>query len=161
MENNENVKPSQAINIAGFILSFFFPVIGLILSIIGLSRSKETGVGKGFSIAGIVISGIKIILGILLAVLVWMFLSNNLPGVINSVTKSLECSEAYDCVLNNDGTYNCKYDSLLHGDTEEITCTKKQVSDYNLTDYDPYFGDYNLDFNPEEFDSKDINLEDN
>ena len=35
--NNEN----NTISIVGFILSFIIPVVGLILSIIGLNKSKE------------------------------------------------------------------------------------------------------------------------
>lgn len=48
--------------IAGFILSFFgvigwlFSVLGLIFSIIGLVKSKELKTGKGYGVAGIVIS---------------------------------------------------------------------------------------------------------
>lgn len=43
--------------VAGFVLSFFGGLLGLIFSIIGLKRSKEPGRGrKGLAIAGIVIS---------------------------------------------------------------------------------------------------------
>ena len=63
MEEN---KKSNTIALIGFMLSFFFGIIGLIFSIIGLKKSKELNGGKCFSIAGIVISSIKIALGILL-----------------------------------------------------------------------------------------------
>jgi len=48
--------------LAGFVLSFFgvigwlFSLLGLIFSIMGLVKSKQVQVGKGFGIAGIVIS---------------------------------------------------------------------------------------------------------
>lgn len=43
--------------IVGFILSFFFSILGLIFSCIGLSKSKSmNGSGKALSIAGIIIS---------------------------------------------------------------------------------------------------------
>ena len=66
MENN---KKSNTIAIVGFILSFFIAIPALICSIIGLKKSKELNNGKGFSIAGIIISSVKIVLGILVTVL--------------------------------------------------------------------------------------------
>ena len=46
-----------------------FSLVTLICSIIGFKKSKELNNGKGFSIAGIIISSIKIALGILVTVL--------------------------------------------------------------------------------------------
>lgn len=43
--------------IAGFIFSFFIPLLGLIFGVIGLSKSKElNGEGRGFSIGALIIS---------------------------------------------------------------------------------------------------------
>ena len=43
--------------LAGFIVAFFSPMVGLILSIIGLNKSKDMkGLGRGQAIAGIIIS---------------------------------------------------------------------------------------------------------
>ena len=48
---------SNGIAIAGFICSFFIPLLGWIFGGVGLHRSKErNGVGKGFSISAIVIA---------------------------------------------------------------------------------------------------------
>ena len=44
--------------IVGFILAFFFPLLGLIFSIIGLNKVKECNSGRGLAIAGIVISAV-------------------------------------------------------------------------------------------------------
>jgi hypothetical protein len=46
--------------IAGFVLAFLLPLLGLIFSIIGVNKAKKTGTGKGLAIAGIVISAISI-----------------------------------------------------------------------------------------------------
>ncbi len=47
----------NTIAIVGLIFAFFVPIVGLIMSIIGLSKSKKTkGVGKGLAIAGIIVS---------------------------------------------------------------------------------------------------------
>lgn len=49
--------------ITGFVLSFLLPIIGLILCIIGLVKlnKEENKEGKGFAIAGIIISSLAII----------------------------------------------------------------------------------------------------
>ena len=55
------VPPPAPVNngyaVTGFILAFFIPFVGLILSIIGCKNSKELGgKGKGLAIAGIILS---------------------------------------------------------------------------------------------------------
>ncbi len=53
------VQPVQRTNgfaIAGFVLSLLFPLLGLIFSCIGRSKSYETNSGGGLATAGIVIS---------------------------------------------------------------------------------------------------------
>ena len=42
--------------IAGFVLSFIFPLLGLIFSAVGLSQCKKGRRGKGLAIAGLVLS---------------------------------------------------------------------------------------------------------
>ena len=52
--------------VAGFILAFFSPLLGIIFSCIGLSKSKErNGAGRTLAIAGIIISVINFILGMI------------------------------------------------------------------------------------------------
>ncbi|NQX80910.1 MAG: hypothetical protein HRT66_02800 [Flavobacteriaceae bacterium] len=71
---------SNSVGTAGFVLAligFFFgwvPVLGwivwllgLILSSVGISKAKKTGVGKGLSIAGLVISLVFVVVFVLLA----------------------------------------------------------------------------------------------
>ena len=57
---------SNGFAIAGFVLSFFFALLGLIFSIIGLNKAKTIGSGKGLAIAGLVISLVWIVLVIIL-----------------------------------------------------------------------------------------------
>ena len=66
--NATTQKSSNGFAVAGFVLSFFFAVLGLIFSIIGLNKAKTTGSGKGLSIAGLVISLVWIVLVIILIV---------------------------------------------------------------------------------------------
>ena len=57
---NNNNGTSNGMATAGFILSFFVPLLGLIFSILGLKKVKETNTGKGLSTAGIIISSIAL-----------------------------------------------------------------------------------------------------
>lgn len=53
--------------IAGFVLSFFCALLGLIFSCIGYSETKKSGgtvTGEGLAIAGIIISILNMLLGI-------------------------------------------------------------------------------------------------
>lgn len=59
---NSGQTQSNGMAIAGFVLSFFIPLLGLIFSILGLKRSKETNNGKGLSTAGIIISCITMVI---------------------------------------------------------------------------------------------------
>ncbi|MBQ3306710.1 MAG: DUF4190 domain-containing protein [Bacilli bacterium] len=72
--NKSSSKKTNGMAIAGFVISLVsavlccgaFNVIGLIFSIVGLAQAKKyDGNGKGFAIAGIVISGIIVLLYLL------------------------------------------------------------------------------------------------
>lgn len=66
--------------IVGFILAFFMPLIGLILSIIALTQIKKTGEGgKGLAVAGIIISVIMMILGMLLVIGWFALIAASMP----------------------------------------------------------------------------------
>lgn len=78
-------KETNSVGIAGFVLSFFFPLIGLICSAVGVKRSKElSGSGKGLSIAGVIISLFWFIPLILIIVLAPI-------GIVGSAVGSAAC----------------------------------------------------------------------
>lgn len=57
--------------IAGLICAFFIPLLGLIFSCVGLSRSKQmNGTGRGMSIAGIVISVLEMAIVVIIVIAV-------------------------------------------------------------------------------------------
>lgn len=68
MPSNNTSETSNGMATAGFILSFFIPLLGLIFSIMGLKKSKETSTGKGLSTAGIIISSITMFITLILLV---------------------------------------------------------------------------------------------
>jgi Tfp pilus assembly protein PilE len=68
---------TSGLAIAGFVCAFFCSLLGLILSILGLSEiNKSNGAvkGKGLAIAGIIISCLSVVLGILAAVAIPAFM---------------------------------------------------------------------------------------
>ena len=62
----EEEKPQgNGMAIAGFVCSFFVPLLGWIFGGIGLSRAnKRNGKGKGMSIAAIAVSSAMFVLGV-------------------------------------------------------------------------------------------------
>lgn len=73
--NNQAVQPRKnGVAIAGFVVglvSIFWNfycvtgIVGLILSIIGMKKSKEIGSGKGLAIAGIICSIVGLVMGVI------------------------------------------------------------------------------------------------
>jgi hypothetical protein len=63
----EEEKGTDGFAIAGFVTSLFFPVVGVVLSAIGLGRVKKNGKkGKGLATAGLIIGIITTALFLLL-----------------------------------------------------------------------------------------------
>jgi hypothetical protein len=86
---------NNVLAIVGFILAFLFPPVGLILSIIGLSKAKQlSGKGKGLSIAGIILSIAEIIISILTITLIIIFAVStsidNLPTQNNTTDNTYQ-----------------------------------------------------------------------
>lgn len=90
--NVSNGTSSNGMAIVGFVLSFFIPILGLIFSIIGLKKSKETNNGKELSLAGIIISAVIMIIS---AIYVVMYIDYN--------------KRIYDKVKNSEDTITNKY----------------------------------------------------
>ncbi len=63
----EQKKETNGIAVAGFVCSFFIPLLGWIFGGIGLSRAnKRKGKGKGFSIASLAIASANFLIGLLI-----------------------------------------------------------------------------------------------
>ena len=57
LEENKPSVEKNGIAVAGFVCSFFIPILGWVFGGIGLSRAnKRKGKGKGFSIASLAIA---------------------------------------------------------------------------------------------------------
>ncbi len=75
---NNGQTQSNGMAIAGFVLSFFIPLLGLIFSILGLKRSKETNTGKGLSTAGIIISCITMVITLIIGIISFSAVSDTI-----------------------------------------------------------------------------------
>ena len=65
------VNPGRTLGIVGFILAFFVSPAGIIVSAIGLSKSRKSGNKNGLALAGLILSIVFLIIAIVVtAVLV-------------------------------------------------------------------------------------------
>ena len=61
-------QPGRALGIAAFVLSFFAQPVAIVLAIVALVQSKNAGRKNGFAVAALIISGVLIVIGIIVAV---------------------------------------------------------------------------------------------
>lgn len=52
------VDPGRTLGIVGLVLSVFTALIGLVVSIVALRRSRKAGFKNGFALAGVVVGGL-------------------------------------------------------------------------------------------------------
>ena len=106
-------EKSSTISIVAFILSFFTTIIGFILSIVALSKIKKNEAsGKGFAVAGMVISSVKMVGLVAVIILIavgGIFTGSVLPSIRNNLENQVKCQSAFGCEDNGDGTATCKY----------------------------------------------------
>lgn len=119
VENAQNPvveKKSNGMAIAGFVLSFIFALLGLIFSIIGLNNSKTTKSGRGLSIAGIIISSIRMIATAILLIFCFAYFTTEVSSyseeeakkyIEDKIKEYTEQVEKYD---NNDYDFDFDYD---------------------------------------------------
>jgi hypothetical protein len=71
----------SGLSIAGFILSFIFPLIGLIISAIAWRKAREEGTKVGLAKAGTIIGAVLFVIGIIANIV----LLNQYGPMMNSV----------------------------------------------------------------------------
>ena len=70
-------KQWDGMSITGFVLSFFVPILGVIFSAIGMSRtSEDQKKGHGLAVAGMVIAVISIVISLIF----WLFFFGSLAA---------------------------------------------------------------------------------
>ena len=92
-------KPVNGIAVAGLILSVLFAPLGLVLSIIGLVRSKKMdGEGRKLGIAGIVISALVIVCVIVFIVLYVVLFIEIFQAVVDGINQELNDPDTYAAI---------------------------------------------------------------
>lgn len=123
---NKEAKSFNVLAVVGFVISiiifiiWFIPgmfvigIISLVLSIIGLMKSKKVNNGKGLSIAGIVLSSIAICFSLvfsflfLIGVLVLAEEADVTDDCVREYGKGYEAVEGYELYdFDDDGWYCC------------------------------------------------------
>ena len=135
MENE--VKKTEPVGIIGFILSFFFPFIALIVSIIGINKAKKNDSSKGFAVAGLIISIILLLIRALLIFLLFVLIrvsssSMDVPNFYNEIyERAKSCEKAFG------NYYNCKYEKngvdfngICHKDHIPEAFKEEETTDY-------------------------------
>ena len=116
-------RPGQGFGIASFVSSLFGAgIISLVLGIVGFVRSRRAHVTNGFAIAGIVISSISIVVG--LVVIAYFIVQR---PAISGFNGGDTYSEQEDTLVNTIG--NVKY-SLVDKACNGLTCNDLSVTLY-------------------------------
>lgn len=72
--NASNNNDASNLSIIALIFAFVFPIVGLILGIIGMSKAKNmSGKGYGLSLAAVIIAGLDIVMTIVVLIIVIVF----------------------------------------------------------------------------------------
>lgn len=77
MDNNgvNKVRLTNTMALVGFVMSFFQPTVGLILSIIAMNQIKKTNEdGSGLALAGIIISSILLVILLFILFIYFIFI---------------------------------------------------------------------------------------
>lgn len=142
MEEKGVKKQTETIGILGFVFAFIIPIVGIILSIIGISRANQNNSAKGLPVAGLVISIVRIVLRIILTILFVNIVIFGL-GSIDSLGDEVDtkwdefCREAKECTKNDDGFYSCEYKNGFFDMT--IPCSEDQINGESNTVVDETF----------------------
>ena len=136
--NNQSKKLNEMC-IAGIICSFFIPILGLILSIIGLNQAKKRNEdGNTLAIVGIIVGAIGTlftIFVILYAFFAFLFVVSEVEGVRNDVTGIID-----------------DYDSIPEATVKDTLRVKKgtivEPEDFIIECYDEYGCEYEFE-NPD------------
>ncbi|GAA2177629.1 hypothetical protein GCM10009784_29090 [Arthrobacter parietis] len=98
-------NPGKTLGIVGLVCSIIWPIsiVGLIISIVAMVKSRKAGMGNGFALAGIIIGAIGVITGIiavigLIALIpfsqeVVEFCQSAGPGIQEFQGQQIDCSQ--------------------------------------------------------------------
>lgn len=94
---------NKGLSITGLLLAIFMNIVGLIISIIALVKSKKAGEKNGIALAGVIVGGITTLSGVVGAALITAFLFTPTGRAV--VGCSIEYSSS---VIVDDEVYDCE-----------------------------------------------------
>ncbi len=100
-------NPGQTMGIVGLVLAIFFNIIGIIVSIVALNKSKKAGFGNGPAVAGIIV-------GILTTIIAVVIIAG-IIATIAAASAGLGQIQAEMCGALGSGTWDL-------GGGQEVTC---------------------------------------
>lgn len=127
-------NPGKGLGIAGFILAFFFPFIGLPLSIVGFVKSKKAGVSNGLAFAGIILNSVFIVVGIfliLITVAAYMGIQERSNTVTAATTASNVVKMAEMYAAERGGEYD-EANQLISGYPKAFSDVSSMLEDTTL-----------------------------
>ncbi|GAA1348115.1 DUF4190 domain-containing protein [Arthrobacter roseus] len=76
-------NPGKTLGIVGLVCSIIWPIsiVGLIVSIVAMRKSKKAGMGNGLALAGIIIGAIGVITGII-AIIIGVLAAGEIAGLV-------------------------------------------------------------------------------
>ena len=90
--NSQLQDPGKGLGIAGFILAFFFPFVGIILSIVGFVKSKRAGFKNNLALAGIILNSVFLVLGTVILAFITMIAYQGVQQRANTFTAATSAS---------------------------------------------------------------------
>jgi hypothetical protein len=117
---SSNDDPGRTLGILSLIFAFILPIIGIIVGIVGLRKSKAAGYKNNVALAGLIISFITTVL-----ILVTMAIA--VPTAINAIQEmNRKCSEL------GPGTHQVGNTTYTCGDTSTLDdSSSANYDDYN------------------------------
>ena len=110
---------APAIAVVGLILAFMMPIVGLIVSIIALAKTRRAGAGRGLAIGGVVVGGLLTLLAGLLIAGVWSVVTdvNDARNAYEDMSTALRTG---DCDLFMENTTENFRETLLIGSCDDF-----------------------------------------
>lgn len=99
--------PGRTMGIVAFILSFFLQLVALVLGIVALVQSKKAGHKNGFALAAIIISSVLIVVGTIVAIILFTFFAN-VAGDLSTQLEACIANGGTGTVEVNGVTFTCE-----------------------------------------------------
>ncbi|MBP7807056.1 hypothetical protein KA047_01025 [Candidatus Saccharibacteria bacterium] len=119
-----DTDPGKTLAIIGLVLVLVFPLVGLILSIIAKVKSSKAGFKNGIAVAGIVLNGLSIIVGILAVILIILASSKGIQTLAADTEAVADINNQYAALESyyaTNKTYPSSLSSLTYLSQESVT----------------------------------------